>query len=223
MNILSVNELYKLSLGELRDVTLQQIKIANENIKQLEESGYASLSQAYSSLAKRQGREKPSFSTNLEGLNHGQLVHRYVGASSYNSLKTSNVFGTKEVNIELLTRMGIDEIKAKKMTEDIALNEAQKHHNLQEIIDIKKEYGIDVREYWKIYRNYESDLSVIYGSTQAQEKLLDYVTANKSQGDLDNFNLEDYQRWLEQVRIDEEKAENERERLLNERKSGKLI
>ena len=120
MNILSVNELYKLSLGELRDVTLQQIKIANENIKQLEESGYADLSQAYQQLARKQGRDKPSFSTNVEGLNKTQLVSKYVGSSSYNSLKTSNVFGTKETNVDIYVNMGYTREQAKQIVENMS-------------------------------------------------------------------------------------------------------
>lgn len=223
MKILSVDELYKLNIVQLKELTLEQINIANTNIKELEQTGYASLSQAYHSLSKRQGKEQPSFSTNLEGLNYGQLVGRYVASSSYNSLRTANVFGTKEVNVELLRRMGIDKINAEKMVEDIALNEVQAYHSEKEIVDIKGKYGFDVREYWKIYRNYESDLSVIYGSTQAQEKLLEYVTTHLTGNTLDDFNLKDYQDWLEIVRIEEEKAENERERLGVERKFGKMI
>ena len=223
MKILSIDELYKLNIVQLKELTLEQINVANQNIRELEQTGYASLSQAYQSLSKRQGKDKPSFSTNLEGLNYGQLVSRYVASSSYNALRTSNAFGTKEVNVDLLRRMGIDKEKAKKMVEDIALNEVRAFHNEEEIVNIKETYGFDVREYWKIYRNYESDLVVTYGSTQAQSKLLDYMTSHKNVNTLEDFNLDDYNEWLEQVRLDEEKAENEREKQKENRDYGKLI
>lgn len=223
MAILSVDELYKLNIVQLRQVTLEQINIANSNIKELENTGYAGLSQAYQSLSRKQGKDKPSFSTNIEGLNFGQLVSRYVASSSYNALRTANAFGTKEVNVELIRRMGIDKIIAEKMVNDIALNEINTFHSEKEIVDIQEKYGFDIREYWKIYRNYESDLAVTYGSTQAQEKLLDYVSKTPSHNNLGNFNLDDYNSWLQQKRIDDEKAENEREQIINKRKSGELI
>lgn len=179
MKTYSVNDLYKMSLDDLKAVTKNQINIANQNIRELEETGYATLSQAYNSLAKKQGREKPSFSTNLDDLNKPQLVHRYVSATHYNSLRTANVFGTGETNREIYEKMGIEKEKAQQMINDIALNEIRKSRNESEIVNIKETYGIDVREFWETYRKYEeSEKSKVanYGSTFVQEKLREYIT-----------------------------------------------
>lgn len=208
MNILSVNELYKLSLGELRDVTLQQIKIANENIKQLEESGYADLSQAYQQLARKQGRDKPSFSTNVEGLNKAQLVSKYVGSSSYNSLKTSNVYGTKETNIDIYVNMGYTREQAKQIVENMSKGN----------YSTETTKGIDIRKFWKNYRELEQTGMVgSYGSTFIQSKLKIYMDQTQ------NDTISEFQEWLDKELEREQEQENIDEEEENERLWGEDI
>lgn len=217
MRILSTNELYKLSTAELKEVTMEQIFIANKNIKELEVTGYASLSQAYQSLSRRQGREKPSFSTNLEGLDRPQLVARYTASSSYNSLRTASVFGTRDVNVEIYKNLGYDEEKAKEIVAFLADQEREgKYESEDGTFEGETIYGVDIRMFWKLYKRIEEGTELVkdYDSFFVQSKLWSYI---EETGD---YSIEGFTKWFEETtqKMDEERNRQEQEE--NERKWG---
>lgn len=209
MKILSTNELYKLSTAELKELTAEQINIANQNIRELEDTGYATISQAYQRLSSKQGREKPSFSTNLEGLDRPSLVARYTASSSYNALRTANVFGTKETNVDIYMNMGYTKEQAEIMVKAIAKGE--------KIID-ERGRGIDIKQFWKNYRELEeTGLTGLYDSKLIQTKLRQYM--EQTQDDT----ITNFKAWLDEEFERDKARENEQEQEENERLWGEEI
>ena len=217
MNILNTKDFYKLSLDEIKALVNQVNTQANIQIRELEETGYSVISQAYRTLQHRQGRDKPFFSTNLENLSKPQLYNRYVSSTSFLTLKTSNVEGTKDTNIDIYKNMGYSEEKAKEIVENIVREENNGIRTTNNETKVKANYGadIDIKEFWKEYRKLEEEgLTSTYGSTMLQSKLKTYMTQNEE------YDRSAFERWLEEKDVEESELENELEEEENERLWG---
>ncbi len=218
MDMLNGKDFYNLPLDDIKVLVNKVSNQANQQIKELEDSGYFALSSAYRSLQSRQGKDNPSFSTNLEGLTKPQLYGRYVSAVNFMSLKTSNVEGTKETNVEIYKNMGYSKEKAEKIVEDIAMDEVRKFKDKpiwtdKQYDEFNDDYGFDIKEFWKNYHRMEQlGMSASYGSFFVQSKLKTYMVQKGNNVNADKFRdflEEEYQRENEED-YREEQEENER-------------
>ena len=220
MNILSTKDFYKLSLDEIKALVNEVNTLANNQIRELEQTGYSVISQAYLSLQHRQGRDKPFFSNDFEGLKKEQLYSRYVSSTSFLTLKTSNVEGTKDTNIDVYKNMGYSEEKAKEIVENIVKEENTGIRTSNAETKSRSTYGadIDIKEFWKEYRRLDEEgLSATYGSTVLQSKLKTYMSQNE------DYDSNNFKRWLEEKYVEEQQEEYEREEEENERLWGDEI
>ena len=221
MDILNTKDFNKLSMEEIKVLVNKVNTLANQQIKELEDTGYYALSQAYRSLQNRQGRDKPFFSTNLEGLTKGQLYNRYVASTSYLTLKTSNVEGTRDTNIDIYKNMGYSQEQATKIVDKLA-SESLGGDNIEtpnKSSDNTSNDGyIDMRYFWKNYRHLEQlGYTQQYESNFLQAKLKTYMSQTGSNDiDIDDFNNFILSKYYEEKREEEEQEQEENERLWGE-------
>lgn len=183
---ININDLYNMEVGQLRELVNNSVRLANQQISDLETSGYAKISQAYRTLALRQGRENPSFSIANDDLNKAQLVNKYISTQSYLKLKTSSVSGTRDVNEQILRESGateeqindfFDEVEGKKSkTEDKKSSESSggAYRNMS--------------EFWRIYskiREMRKDLIASLGSLRVQQLLMEVLNDDENLGEED--------------------------------------
>ena len=223
MDFINGQDFYKMSLEDIKVLVNKVSSQANQQIKELEDTGYYTLSQAYKRLQSRQGKDRPSFSTNLEGLTKQQLYGKYVRAVDFMTLKTSNVEGTKEVNVEIYKNMGYSEEQAKEMIKDVIMDELRKfkkNFNTEDsYVNFRQKYGFDIKEYWDFYRRIEeTDVPVNYDSFQLQEKLKTYVVDT---GDYEN--VSNFSKYVENEFNKEHQEEYEKQQEENERMWGEDI
>lgn len=219
MDFINGKDFNKMSLEDIKVLVNKVSSQANQQIKELEDTGYYTLSQAYRSLQGRQGKDNPSFSTNLEGLTKPQLYGRYVSAVNFMSLKTSNVEGTKETNIDIYKNMGYTEEQAEKIVENLAKDSTNQYNkNTDNSESTNAYYDVDIRDFWKAYHRMEQiGIDKEYGSDFVMEKLKSYMSiTGEREVNIDkfrNFMDEELERESEEIN---RQYEEENERLWGE-------
>lgn len=219
MDMLNGKDFYNLPLDDIKVLVNKVSNQANQQIKELEDSGYFALSSAYRSLQSRQGKDNPSFSTNLEGLTKPQLYGRYVSAVNFMSLKTSNVEGTKETNVEIYKNMGYTEEQAEKIVEDLAKDSTNQYNkNTDNSESTNAYYDVDMRDFWKAYKHMEQiGFDKKYGSDFLMEKLKTYMSiSGEREVNIDKFRRFLDEEWEKERAEEEQKMAEENERLWGE-------
>lgn len=167
---ISLNDLYKMTNKELLEVVRESNKNANNMIKQLESTGLSSLSLAYQSLSKKQGRERPSFEEGekLKSMTKQQLIGSYISSQSYSQLKTATAGGTVAMNKTVLSKLGIDIEEYVKNKTEYRLTK-QEQENLGFLTDNVKEM---LNEFWKTYEKVKEGGDVIIKGQKSTNPIL---------------------------------------------------